>query len=116
TGAAGAARTARRRPRRRVRARPTRKGRRAGPPAAPPWSPRRTGCRRRRTAVGLADERPRAAAEPPWQRDIERLVGQIDAVPTPPVRDPDDGGRGGDCNRPPAGQPLPRAVEPRTPT
>ena len=48
----------------------------------------------------LVDERPRAVGEPPRQHDIERLVGQIDAVPATPIRDSDDGDRGGDRDRP----------------
>ena len=47
----------------------------------------------------LVDERARAVGEPPRQRDVERLVSQIDAVPAPPVGDSDDGDRGRDCDR-----------------
>ena len=41
----------------------------------------------------LVDERPRAEREAVRQDDVERLVGEVDAVPEPPVRDADDGER-----------------------
>jgi len=42
----------------------------------------------------LVDERPVTEGEAVREDDVERLVGEVDAVPDPPVRDPDDGQRG----------------------
>ena len=64
----------------------------------------------------LVDERARALGEPPRQHVVERLVGQIDAVPAPPVGDSDDRDRGGDCDHPRGRQPPPRAVRRAAPT
>jgi hypothetical protein len=44
----------------------------------------------------LVDERPGAEGEAVGKDDVERLVGEIDAVPDPPVGDPDYGERGRD--------------------
>jgi hypothetical protein len=41
----------------------------------------------------LVDERSGTEGEAVREDDVERLVGEVDAVPDPPVRDPDDGQR-----------------------
>jgi hypothetical protein len=42
----------------------------------------------------LVDEGACAECKAVGEDDVERLVGEVDAVPDPPVRDPDDGERG----------------------
>jgi hypothetical protein len=64
---------------------------------------------------GLVDERPGAEREAVREDDVERLVGEVDAVPDPPVGDAADGERRRD------GESLARiarerAVQPPAPT
>jgi hypothetical protein len=64
----------------------------------------------------LVDERPGAEGEAVREDDVERLVGEIDAVPDPPVGDPDDGERGREDEGPGRLDPRERAVQPAAPT
>jgi hypothetical protein len=48
----------------------------------------------------LVDEGLRADREPPRERDVEGLVGQVDAEPEPVVRDADDAERDRDGDEP----------------
>ena len=64
----------------------------------------------------LVDERPRPEREPVRQDDVERLVGQVDAVPAAPVGDRDDDDRRGEGDCLQRRQPRERAVQPAAST
>jgi hypothetical protein len=64
----------------------------------------------------LVDERPGAEGEAVREDDVERLVGEVDAVPDPPVGDPDDGQRGREDEDLGRVERRERAVQPAAPT